>query len=75
MNKFILLVPATPTALPKGMAHYEFGTSITWRRRMIQNFEAWAADHRSDLYALLRRWFELERPLLLRSDLRAVFDD
>ncbi len=23
----------------------------------------------------LRRWFELERPLLLRSDLRAVFDE
>ena len=32
---------------------------------MIQKFEAWAADHRSDLYALLRKWFELERPLLV----------
>ena len=41
---------------------------------MIHKFDAWAADHRSDLYALLRRWFELERPLLLRSDLRAAFD-
>ncbi len=41
---------------------------------MIHNFEAWAAEHRSDLYALISRWFELERPLLLRSDLRAVFD-
>ena len=40
----------------------------------MHNFDSWAADHRSDLYALLRRWFELERPLLLRSDLRAVFD-
>jgi sucrose synthase len=41
---------------------------------MIHQFEAWAADHRSDLYALISRWFELERPLLLRSDLRAAFD-
>jgi sucrose synthase len=41
---------------------------------MIHEFDAWAADHRSDLYALLRGWFELERPLLLRSDLRAAFD-
>ena len=42
---------------------------------MIQKFEAWVADHRSDFYALVRKWFELERPLLLRSDLRAVFDE
>ena len=42
---------------------------------MIQKFETWVADHRSDLYSLLRRWFEMERPLLLRSDLRAAFDD
>ncbi|HEY6044656.1 MAG TPA: sucrose synthase, partial [Nitrosospira sp.] len=41
---------------------------------MIQKFKAWAADHRGDLYALLCRWFELERPLLLRSDLYAAFD-
>src|SRR5690606_30388357 len=41
---------------------------------MIHRFEAWAAEHRSDLYALISRWFELERPLLLRSDLRAAFD-
>lgn len=41
---------------------------------MIQKFEAWAVEHRSDLYTLLRRWFELERPLLLRSDLYAAFD-
>lgn len=42
---------------------------------MIQKFDTWVADHRSDLYSLLRRWFEMERPLLLRSDLRAAFDD
>lgn len=41
---------------------------------MIKKFEAWAVDHRSDLYALLHCWFELERPLLLRSDLYAAFD-
>src|SRR5687768_14199760 len=40
---------------------------------MIHQFDAWAANHRSDLYAVIRRWFELERPLLLRSDLRAAF--
>ncbi|SOD42655.1 sucrose synthase [Nitrosovibrio sp. Nv4] len=40
---------------------------------MIHQFDAWAANHRSDLYAMIRRWFELERPLLLRSDLRAAF--
>ncbi|HJT51730.1 MAG TPA: sucrose synthase [Nitrosospira sp.] len=41
---------------------------------MLQKFSSWAAYHRGDLYALLRKWFELQRPLLLRSDLRAVFD-
>jgi sucrose synthase len=41
---------------------------------MLHKFEAWAADHRGDMYTLLRRWFELERPLLLHSDLGAVFD-
>ncbi|MGH8762537.1 MAG: sucrose synthase [Nitrosospira sp.] len=41
---------------------------------MIQNFDAWVADHRDELHALLRKWFELERPLLLRSDLLETFD-
>lgn len=41
---------------------------------MIQEFNAWATDHRDELHALLRKWFELERPLLLRSDLLEVFD-
>ncbi|MBA4142355.1 MAG: sucrose synthase [Nitrosospira sp.] len=41
---------------------------------IIHKLEAWAADHRSDLYALLHSWFELDRPLLLRSDLHAAFD-
>ncbi|MGH8813037.1 MAG: sucrose synthase, partial [Advenella sp.] len=39
-----------------------------------QNFDAWVADHRDELHALLRKWFELERPLLLRSDLLEAFD-
>ena len=41
---------------------------------MIQNFDTWAVDHRDELHALLRKWFELERPLLLRSDLLEAFD-
>ena len=41
---------------------------------MISKIDAWVMDHRSDLYALLCKWFDLERPLLLRSDLRTVFD-
>ena len=41
---------------------------------MNQNFDAWVADHRDELHALLRKWFELERPLLLRSDLLEAFD-
>ncbi|MDN5753603.1 MAG: sucrose synthase [Nitrosospira sp.] len=41
---------------------------------MIQGFDTWAADHRDELQALLRKWFELERPLLLRSDLLEAFD-
>ena len=41
---------------------------------MISRINAWVTDHRADLYALLSKWFELERPLLLRSDLRTVFD-
>lgn len=41
---------------------------------MIQNFDTWVADHRDELHALLRKWFELERPLLLRSDLLEAFD-
>ena len=41
---------------------------------MIQKFDAWAVDHRDELHALLRKWFELERPLLLRSDLLEAFD-
>ncbi|SCY43795.1 sucrose synthase [Nitrosospira sp. Nl5] len=41
---------------------------------MIQKLDAWAVDHRDELHALLRKWFELERPLLLRSDLLEAFD-
>ncbi|MDN5835874.1 MAG: sucrose synthase [Nitrosospira sp.] len=41
---------------------------------MIQGFDTWTADHRDELQALLRKWFELERPLLLRSDLLEAFD-
>ena len=41
---------------------------------MISKFDAWAVDHRDELHALLRKWFELERPLLLRSDLLEAFD-
>lgn len=41
---------------------------------MISKFDAWAVDHRDELHALLRKWFELERPLLLRSDLLETFD-
>lgn len=41
---------------------------------MIKKFDAWAVDHRDELHALLRKWFELERPLLLRSDLLEAFD-
>lgn len=41
---------------------------------MIQHLEAWAADHRDELHALLRKWFELERVLLLRSDLLEAFN-
>src|SRR3982750_1289141 len=74
MSKSILLAPATPTALPRAWRTINLVHRSHWRPRMIQKFEAWAADYRSDLYALVRRWFELERPLLLRSDLRAVFD-
>jgi sucrose synthase len=41
---------------------------------MISKFDAWAVEHRDELHALLRKWFELERPLLLRSDLLEAFD-
>ncbi|WP_198140787.1 sucrose synthase [Nitrosospira sp. NpAV] len=41
---------------------------------MIQKLDTWATDHRDELHALLRKWFELERPLLLRSDLLEAFD-
>ena len=40
---------------------------------MIPKFDAWAVDHRDELHALLRKWFELERPLLLRSDVLEAF--
>ncbi len=36
---------------------------------MIQKFDAWAVTIVDELHALLRKWFELERPLFLRSDL------
>src|SRR6185437_3288201 len=45
-----------------------------WRQRMMQKLDDWALDHRDELHALLRKWFELERPLLLRSDLLDAFD-
>jgi sucrose synthase len=41
---------------------------------MMQKLDDWALDHRDELHALLRKWFELERPLLLRSDLLDAFD-
>src|SRR5687768_222231 len=72
MSKFILLARLTPTVSPKGWRTTNLARQ-SWRMRMIHQFEAWAVDHRSDLYALISRWFELERPLLLRSDLRAAF--
>src|SRR5687768_16225920 len=72
MSKFILPDPHMLMELRKAWRIMNL-VLPSWRLQMLHKFEAWVADHRGDMYTLLRRWFELERPLLLHSDLGAVF--
>lgn len=42
---------------------------------MTEQLRAWAQEHRDAMQAFLRRCFSEERPLLLQTDLRRLFED